>query len=90
MPNDPDVSAQIRLFLLSHPGQYCEACLAKGAGLDAKATKAAFKPSKDNPYSFMRAWCSHCETTALCVAYVGESEAATQKQAVAALMGLRR
>lgn len=87
MPNHPDVSVQIRAFLVAHPGQYCEPCLVKETGLRAGSVKAAFKPSKENPYSFMPACCSHCEQTALCVAYVGEPEAATPKLAAAALFG---
>ena len=87
MPKQPDVSASIRAFLLNHPGQSCEACLAKGAGLAADAVTAAFKPSRNNPYSFMPTSCSHCQTMAVCVAYVGEPDAASRKKALAALIG---
>jgi hypothetical protein len=87
MPSDSDVSTQIRTFLVKHPGSCCEPCLAKGTRLDAKAVKAAFKPSKDNPYSFMPACCTHCEKTAMCVAYVGELKQVTGQQAAIALMG---
>lgn len=86
MPKPTDVSAEIRLFLLSHSGPCCEACLATGAGLDARAVRRAFKPSRDNPYSFMPAWCSHCERSGMCVAYAGESDATPLRQAAAALM----
>ena len=86
MPKPIDVSAEIRLFLLSHSGPYCEACLAAGAGLNAQAVRAAFKPSRDNPYSFMPASCRACERTGMCVAYVGESDATPLRQAAAALM----
>ena len=90
MASHTDVSAEIRLFLLSHPGPYCEACLAKETALDARAVKAAFKPSRDNPYSFMPVACSRCEQTVVCVAYAGESAPNRLRQAAASLMSAAR
>lgn len=90
LPPLSDVSVEIRVFLLSHPGPYCEACLANVAGLDARAVHAAFKPSRNNPYSFMPERCCQCETTAICVAWVGESEATSLRQAAAAVIGANR
>jgi len=89
LPPLPDVDVLIRHFLLSHAGHYCEACLAEGTGLDAKAVHAAFYPSRNNPYSFMPERCHQCERTALCVAWVGEPEATGVSQAASAVMGAK-
>lgn len=90
LPALPDVDVQIRLFLVSHSGHYCEACLAKGAGLDPKAVHGAFHPSRNNPYSFMPERCRQCERTAMCVAWVGEPEATGARQAATAVIGAKR
>lgn len=87
MVHKPDVTLVIRGFLMSHAGQHCETCLAEGTGLDPKAVKTAFKPSKDHPYSFMPTCCDGCRTTQLCVAFVGDRDTITGKQAAVALMG---
>ena len=90
MPNLPDASTPIRSFLIRHPGQHCQACLVEGTALDVQTVKAAFKPSKYNPYSFMWTCCSRCKTTAMCVAYVGEPNALSrQNSAIAVSSGNR-
>lgn len=86
-PTDPNTP--IRSFLISQPGQHCEACLVEETGLDGKTVKAAFKPSKYNPYSFMTARCGRCGTRTLCVAYVGEPTTLSKRKTALAHAGLQ-